>query len=619
LPDGGWLFATQGGSWGAIGADGSLRHRQDALSADLAGAARLQLADGGRRVRFSLRWWPEEARVFSLPQGSLGPDEIGLTPPLAGMTDRFRIEDWQDKPNTRLNGVALAGSWPDEKSFSLAIAPDARHFALGSQFQLRLFDRQGRLVWRVLAPGVARAVNIASGSDLVVAAFGDGTIRWYRLVDGTELLALLPLKDGQRWIAWTPEGFYASSGPDAEALMGYHLNRGRDREGRFVNARQLRAQFYQPTLIAHRLDADGDALLANAVAHLGDVRTLLAGTSAAPPQVELLSPAELTSEGEVTVTVRVTDQGGGIGPLRFYIDGKPQSGRQGGSTAGTEIRSFSLEPGRRGIEVAGTSRGGVEGPRQAVLATVTGPSQEAALHVLAVGVQHYAPPEPELKHSAADATRFAQELAAHAKPLFRRGVFVAPVLVDPQATLDGIEQAFQALRAGIRPQDTLVIFLAGHGEAPLGRGYTFLPSGFRRGAQGDAGKGIDEQRLLGWLAQSPGRHTLLLLDTCDAGGAVAMIEGGYQRLSTLSQQVVIGASRRGQFAQEGVDGHGVFTAALLRVLNARQPDGADPVLRVARLRDDVESEVGRIVRSLGPYRQQVSGFLGSANFPLALR
>ena len=105
-------------------------------------------------------------------------------------------------------------------------------------------------------------MNWSTDGRFVVAGYGDGTIRWHRPSDGAEVLALFPHADQKRWIAWTPEGFYAASGPDAEELMGYHLNRGKDREGEFISARQLRQHFYQPGLISRRLDTDGDALVA---------------------------------------------------------------------------------------------------------------------------------------------------------------------------------------------------------------------------------------------------------------------------------------------------------------------------------------------------------------------
>jgi hypothetical protein len=96
---------------------------------------------------------------------------------------------------------------------------------LGTAFQLRAYDAHGVLLWQRPAPDEARAVNITGNGRLVVAAYGDGTIRWYRITDGAELLAFMPLADRRNWIAWTPEGFYAATA-GAQGVLRWHVNRG---------------------------------------------------------------------------------------------------------------------------------------------------------------------------------------------------------------------------------------------------------------------------------------------------------------------------------------------------------------------------------------------------------
>src|SRR4051794_23429809 len=69
-------------------------------------------------------------------------------------------------------------------------------------------------------PSIRRAATqfAVCQKTLVVAAYGDGTIRWHRMSDGQELLAFYPLPDRQRWVAWTPEGYYAAAPGTAEVL-----------------------------------------------------------------------------------------------------------------------------------------------------------------------------------------------------------------------------------------------------------------------------------------------------------------------------------------------------------------------------------------------------------------
>jgi hypothetical protein len=76
-------------------------------------------------------------------------------------------------------------------------------------------------------PGTVWAVNISGDGRLVVAAYSDGTIRWHRMDDGRELLALFVLADKQNWVAWTPEGFYGATA-GAFGVLRWQVNRGFD-------------------------------------------------------------------------------------------------------------------------------------------------------------------------------------------------------------------------------------------------------------------------------------------------------------------------------------------------------------------------------------------------------
>jgi hypothetical protein len=109
----------------------------------------------------------------------------------------------------------------------LAIHPDGRRFVLATEFSLRAIDANGGLLWQRAVPDIAQAVNITADGRLVVAAYWDGTIRWHRMDDGRELLALYVLADKQNWVAWTPEGFYDAT-PGAFGVLQWQVNRGFD-------------------------------------------------------------------------------------------------------------------------------------------------------------------------------------------------------------------------------------------------------------------------------------------------------------------------------------------------------------------------------------------------------
>ena len=96
-------------------------------------------------------------------------------------------------------------------------------------------------------------MNVTGDGRLVVAAYGDGTIRWHRMSDGQELLAVFVHKDDRRWVAWTPSGYYMAS-PGGEDLIGWHVNRGWDQAADFFPASRFRERFSRPDVVQKILD-----------------------------------------------------------------------------------------------------------------------------------------------------------------------------------------------------------------------------------------------------------------------------------------------------------------------------------------------------------------------------
>ncbi|MHC4430192.1 MAG: hypothetical protein ACYS0D_16575, partial [Planctomycetota bacterium] len=106
----------------------------------------------------------------------------------------------------------------------------------------RAFDAKGEALWRRPIPGVVWAVNITGDGRLVVAGYGDGTIRWHRMGDGREVLAFFPLVDRTNWVAWTPEGFYAAT-PGAHGILRWHDNRGWDEPAEAIPIAEIKGSY----------------------------------------------------------------------------------------------------------------------------------------------------------------------------------------------------------------------------------------------------------------------------------------------------------------------------------------------------------------------------------------
>jgi hypothetical protein len=505
-------------------------------------------------------------------------------------------------------------------SFGLAIARDNQHFLLGTAWSLRFFDRTGRQTWKSAIPGVAWAVNLTDDGRWAMAAFGDGTIRWYATADGTERLALFAHPDGKRWIAWTPEGFFTAS-PGAEALAGYHLNQGADKAGEFVALEQLSDLFYRPDLVTHALAPDAPQRLQVALDRIGDVRRVLA--SGLPPAVEIASDQVHQQGDEVTLPVQLKDRGGGMGRLVYRINGVELAARgevPGIAGQGPVTVRIPLPTGHSLVTVSAyNGKGEIESRPVELAFDVAAPKRVLrTLHVLAAGVTNYRDHSLQLKHASADAKAIAAALEEHGKGLFDQVNVPAPLL-DGQVTHANLKLAFERLAPQVQPDDVFIFYAAGHGAVRDGR-YFLLPADLRYSNDDEFQKAaIDEGELQALLAMIRAQKSLVLLDTCSAGAfgqvsAVASRSGldekaALDRLMKTTGRAILGAAADGRMALEGYDGHGVFTAALLRALalsdrNKKRVDrNGDGMVDVVELAEFLADEVPRMTKEKFNYEQ----------------
>jgi hypothetical protein len=99
-------------------------------------------------------------------------------------------------------------------------------------------------------------VNWSPDGRVIVAAYGDGTIRWHRASDGAEVLALFVLVENDAakdWVCWTPKGHFMAS-ENGEGLIGWHVNRGEDQAADFYPAHTFAETFRKPDIVKAALD-----------------------------------------------------------------------------------------------------------------------------------------------------------------------------------------------------------------------------------------------------------------------------------------------------------------------------------------------------------------------------
>lgn len=552
---------------------------------------KLRLADDGATVSFLLG---DRRARFSLPESLLrldGRSDKSLSQP-ASSSGRLEVSGESQYPWVEFNGKSLMRKLANKLSRgetvrSLAVVPGQERLLLGADWSLRLLKPSARQIWKAKISSPAWSVGVTPDGRWAVAALGDGTIRWYRVTDGVEQLALFPRLDGERWVIWTPSGYYEAS-VGAEGLIGWQVNRGSAEAPDFFPASRFRSTYYRPDIVAEVLATmdEADAVrVADAASgrasRQGSVREIL------PPVVEIVSPAGpvTTSEAEVTVEFRVRSAAPVTG-FRAFVEGRPATRGVGAEPPGvtSETRALVVPIPAKDcvITVVAESRHGAGAPATLHVRWEGREPESPArptLYVLAVGVSEYESEALKLAFAAKDATDFTTALEGQEGGLYR-SVLVRSV-TDLDATKGEVLDGLEWLEQKVTSDDVAMVLIAGHGVNDLLGQYYFLPTD----VDGEHLKrtAIASYELRNTMSILPGR-VLFFIDTCHSGNVlgarrgVADITGVVNELVSAENGVVVFAASTGrQYSLEDPSwGNGAFTKALVEGLNGEadyHPDG----------------------------------------------
>ena len=556
-----------------------------------------RISNDGRTVGFPFDAEGRSPVVFDTQRGELQNGGDGQGGKLsAPRTSAFavNVDGWKNTGMPKLNGRVLP-LLPQEPSRSIAVAPDGSRFVLGTEWYLRSFDAGGRQIWEQRIPGAAWAVNLSGDGRWVLAALGDGTIRWYRASDGQEQVALFVHPDRNRWILWTPSGYYDTS-VSGESLVGWHLNRAFNKASDFFSVGRFRAQYYRPDVL-QKVFLTGDlrealrAVDADAARAAQVVPAAPQPVEAAPPVVQNILPpvVELQTDSQIetdakTVPVKFALRSPDDAPateLKVRVDGKliksydarslPKA--RGGETGAQEV--VVPVPPDQDAEIVilaknknGTSEPTVIHVRRASKATGEEPLVKLKkLYLLAVGVSKYPglPKENQLSYPAKDAKDFADMFQKYGTNLYDQ--IEIQVMQNEQATRQNVLDGLKWLQKSVGPDDMGILFLAGHGFLhPTTKKYYFASQDLMM-------KSLDKTAVPGDAIQDVisnlrGRG-IFFLDTCYSGFALNDLRVNTEMTGLLNEAddekgvtVLSGAGGRQEALESEAWNNGAFTYAI---------------------------------------------------------
>jgi WD40 repeat protein len=585
---GGIVYCSRDGSFGMLNdRDEATLGGPKAIPSHNANHEGFLLSPDGSGVQFAYEWLGKSPALFSVNERRLTDASSSLWAGLkasftfkAPITDGLEVSDWKTSLSPKLKGNPLP--LKNEPSESLAVLPDRSAFLLGTSLALRLFDPSGKELWGRRTPGAAWGVN--TNGQLAVAALGDGTIRWFRISNGNEILAFFPHKDQKRWVLWTPSGYYDAS-PGGEDFIGWHVNNGKERAADFFPISRFRSKYYRPDVIDQvlkTLDEKEALRLANEESGRKPAPAAASVREILPPVVAIVSPVDGTEVSGAAVTVRyaVRSQEPATG-VKVLVDGRPVS-PQGDAKPGKEGGELKIPVPQRDCEVSliAENRHGAGEPATVRLRWKGAKPQEdefqikSKLYVLAVGVSQYQDPELRLGLAAKDALDFG-EVWKNQKGKLYAGVEVR-VLSDAQATKGNIVDGLEWLQRQVTQKDVAVLFLAGHGVNDPNGMFYFLPVD----AELEKLKrtGIAQSDVVSTVAAIPGK-VLVFMDACHSGNLMGKVKrrapldisAAINELAAAENGAVVFSSATGrQYALENPEwGNGAFTKGLVEGIRGK--------------------------------------------------
>ncbi len=341
----------------------------------------------GHRHRTAIIQAPALEYALTLPTG-----DAPLTGPVAGRYGAFRraranLNGWSLRHrkggrygedailDIRQGGRVVAtierGSTNGYLHRSYSYTPDGEAvISGGANGWLTAHDRSGSKLGNFFGHhGDVWAVAPSPDGRYLVSGADDQTLRLWNLKTRELLVTLFRGTDGE-WVMWTPQGYYAASGPGAE-LIGWQINRGPENAADYVTAAQLRAKLNRPDIVAKAIQL---ASAEEAVRKSPSTSFKLSDLLKRPvPRFRIVSPAANATlrGGSAQLELMLEATPDPVKFIRIQVNGVqigehlPASGP--GFSPGTVRFKVPLAKGRNTIRVVAINQRNLETPAEVII------------------------------------------------------------------------------------------------------------------------------------------------------------------------------------------------------------------------------------------------------------
>ena len=418
------------------------------------------------------------------------------------------------------------------------------------------------------------AICFSRDDDFLLTAGSDKTTRVWSIESEKELARLIAMRSG--WAVVSPDGFF-------DGTLDGGLEDRLDAiqwivEDRSLSIDGFMEKYYKPALLGR--------LLAKQPIEKPKTLEVISDGFILPPTMKItiqdLSGKKSTQAKKVIVKIEATGQGGGISEIKLYHNSKAlddinstiEIKKSKDNIQKIKIYEVELVNGQNILKTVGFSDSRIES--EAVETSIEQirkkePLPPATLHVVTVGINMYKNPFLDLRFAVPDAKSISKQFTKSYSQLFDNVVLYE--LYNKGATKAKINTTLELLQT-IPPQDTVLIYLAGHGDTLQNQWY-FIPYDLYDPTDPNKlkAKGISSNTLELLVVKINAKRIFLLMDSCKSGAALNAFSNfdAHKPFALLSRAtgIHIGAAATGKQSARELEniGHGIFTYTLLEAVN----------------------------------------------------
>ncbi|MBN2440566.1 MAG: caspase family protein [Spirochaetales bacterium] len=396
------------------------------------------------------------------------------------------------------------------KTGSVAMSRDNNYIAIGTEMNdIRLYSRDGTL--KKVFTGHTQAISDLTfdpQSSHILSISPDQTMKIRDINTGGCVTFIVK---GEEWVIYTDDGYFDAS-QNGGNLVG--ITKGISSYG----IDQFALWNNRPDILMERLGAQ-DVDKKQHYLSLYKTRLKKMGIESEKlydlhvPQAEILDTVQ--SGKSIQLKFKISDGRYNLHRYNVYVNDVPLFGAYGRIIDGKEntiIENLELTYGTNKIEVSCWNEKGAESYRALTFAGYN-QAEKKDLYFIGFGVSEYKDKDLNLKYAHKD----VNDLALLFKSMKREyeNIYIH-TYINEEVTKNNI-QAVKLFLTHANPQDTLVLFISGHGVHDTDKNATYYYLTHNTDVNNLQNTAAHFELIENILQGIPPRHKLFLLDTCESG------------------------------------------------------------------------------------------------------